>query len=258
MSTTGAVVAVRSEEHRIEAGGLYNLRDLGGRPAGPGRRTVHGVLYRSDQPMSAPGPDLALRTVVDLREEQERARRPAVLGGAPVVAHRPLAVRELVAALPADDPDPLGALYVAALRERGPWIAAAVGELGRPGALPALVHCAAGKDRTGIVVALALSAVGVPDEAVVADFALSADHLTPAFFAGVGGPALPTAVDPVLLRGADPRSMRRLLDELRTRHGGAAAYLLRHGVPAERLDRLRAALVAPDPRTPAEPTEEPS
>jgi protein-tyrosine phosphatase len=256
-------MAVRSEERRIEVGGLYNLRDLGGRPAGPGRRTVHGVLYRSDEPLSAPGPDLGLRTVVDLRDERERTLRPGVVAGSPAVAHRPLALGDLVGDLTADDPDPLGTLYVAALRERGSRIAAAVAELARPGALPALVHCAAGKDRTGIVVALVLSAVGVPDEAVVTDFALSADHLTPAFFAGVAAaPASPAAVDPALLRTSHPRSMRRLLDELHGRHGGAAAYLLRHGVPEERIHGLRTALVAPAPSTDTDTdtdrTEEPS
>ncbi|OLT22954.1 hypothetical protein BJF78_32615 [Pseudonocardia sp. CNS-139] len=194
---------------------------------------------------------LALRTVVDLRDDDERTTVPAGFGGVEVrVLHRPLGMRALIPAVAADPGDDLlGALYCAAAEHRGPELAATVAELARPGALPALVHCTAGKDRTGVVVALALSSVGVPDEHVAADYALTATYLTAEFFAqqdlrrgGVHGPAA-AATDLHALMGAEARSMLRLLRYVRETDGTASDFLRRNGASATDLDALRSALV---------------
>ena len=231
---------------RLAVGGTYNLRDVGGYPVGNGAGTSWGRLFRSDASRFSAGPDFAalgLRTVIDLRDDAEVSVLPTGLHMlVPTVLRRPLDPRSLLAGLPEGSPDPLGELYVALLRERGPELAAVVADLARPGALPALVHCAAGKDRTGVVIALVLSAIGVPDDVVAADYALTSDYLTAEFFAAV--PAESGAVAPAdeVLRGARPVSMAAMLRVLAAEHGGARAYLVRHGVPNEAIDLLRTAL----------------
>lgn len=250
---------------RLEIGTTYNLRDVGGYPVHGGGQTVWGRLFRSDLPRLAQSDGarlraLRLRTVVDLRDDDECSAEPATFGGVEVrLVRRPLGLRSMINGLPAGEADLLGALYCAAAERRGPQIAAAVTELCRPGALPALVHCAAGKDRTGIVVALTLSCVGVPDELVAADFALSSSYLTPGFFAaaerGVAPPnEAETDVDLAALRRSEPESILRLLQSVRRQDGTVRHYLVRHGATAADLDALRAALVDhADPSVPHQP-----
>jgi protein-tyrosine phosphatase len=240
---------------RLEVGTTYNLRDVGGYEVDGGGHTLWARLFRSDLPRLTPSDDaslrqLRLRTVLDLRDDDECAAQPATFGGVEVgLVRRPLGLRSLIGELPTREADLLGALYCAAAERLGPQIAAAVAELCRPDALPALVHCAGGKDRTGIVVALTLSSLGVPDEVVAADFALSATYLAPRFFAAAERTSAPRAsvdVDLGPLRGAEPRSMLQMLGFVRRHDGTARNYLVRHGVPAAALDALRAALVGPD------------
>ena len=71
--------------------------------------------------------------------------------------------------------------YLGYLSDRGENVVAAVRLLADPDAGPALVHCAAGKDRTGVFVALVLDAIGVERDAVVADYALSAEQVEALF-----------------------------------------------------------------------------
>jgi protein-tyrosine phosphatase len=142
----------------------------------------------------------------------------------------------------------LGGLYAAALRRLGPEIGAVVSELVEPGALPALVHCTAGKDRTGIVVALVLSSVGVADEVVAADYAVTAELLTPEFFAGVEPSLIPAGqVDLTPIYRADAPAMLEALDVVRDIAGGAGDYLVKYGVSVGGLGRLRDELVVPLP-----------
>ena len=181
--------------------------------------------------------------MIDLRDDAEVTALPTGLDEfVPVVLSRPLEPRPLVASVPDDSSDALGELYVALLRERGAKLAEIVMDLARPGVLPALVHCAAGKDRTGMVIALVLSAIGVPDDVVAADYALTSSYLTPGFFAAL--PAESGATDPrdVHMRGARPESIAAMLRVLEAEHGGARDYLTGHGVPGQTIDHLRSAL----------------
>jgi len=231
---------------RLPVGATYNLRDIGDYPVAGGGRTRWGRLFRSDAAQFADGSEIAglgLRTVIDLRDDVEVAVRPTGLDTlVPAVLRRPLAPRTLLSGISEGSPDPLGDLYVALVRERGTELAGIVAELARPGALPALVHCAAGKDRTGVVIALVLSAIGVPADVVAADYALTSTYLTPEFFAGL--PAESGAADATddMLRGARPESIAAMSRVLDTEYGGARGYLTGHGVPGEAIDHLRTAL----------------
>lgn len=185
---------------RIEIPGTSNLRDLGGLTTFDGRSLGTGRLYRGevitaeaspfhstwDPELSPKYEALGLQTIIDLRSEHECVR---VSSSWPVatkagVVHVPIAEgaegtdTHLVKALLSgrqtrfDEVD-LAEFYIGMLERRAREFAAAVHELARPGALPALVHCAAGKDRTGMLIALVLEVLGVPRETVVADYALT-------------------------------------------------------------------------------------
>jgi protein-tyrosine phosphatase len=234
---------------RLPVGGTYNLRDIGGYPVAGGGVTIWGRLFRSDHPrLDGPGRSqlgrLALRTVVDLRDAAERVARPSQLEGlVGRTINHPLTVRSLLTTETATAP-PLGDLYSTAVRNLGAEIAEVVSVLAEPRSLPGLVHCAAGKDRTGIIIGLVLSAVGVSDETVAADYALTAEYLTPEFFADIDFTSLPTGpVDITPLYHAEPTAMSEMLATTRSLAGDAASYLIGHGLALRSLERLRAALV---------------
>lgn len=228
--------------------GMHNLRDLGGLPTRDGRRTVRGVLYRGD----APEPDLAqgvarlrelgVRTVVDLREPHERAERPNPLAGDAAVAYHAV---DLIAGLrdgwsELTSERPLGALYVRALERAGSAFVRTVDGL-VTGTGAGVVHCSAGEDRTGMVAALVLDAVGVPRSVVVHDYVVTARYARPIFErlrerARRRGDA--AALERLL--SSDAVDIEAFLTALHEVHGGAEAYLTGHGLEADRLRWLRA------------------
>ncbi|WP_433439637.1 tyrosine-protein phosphatase [Nonomuraea sp. CA-141351] len=219
---------------------LLNLRDVAAETA-----LRPGVLYRSAQPHTLTFEDAklvaGLRLIADLRGDDERttADWAPVLGGA--VRHAPLGAGysggspALLAALPPDLD--LGDLYVGLLQHRTAWFAGVIAEIAD--GLPALVHCAAGKDRTGIVVALILDLLGVDHEAIVRDYALTAKALPDVML--MLGTTLPPGVPSALLE-APESAMRTFLAALGER-GGAERLLLANGLTKAHTGLLRAALL---------------
>ncbi|WP_261164096.1 tyrosine-protein phosphatase [Microbacterium sp. Marseille-Q6965] len=227
---------------------LHNLRDVGGLRARDGVVTT-GRLYRSAAPLrDDPGIGdmvraLGIGTVVDLRDPRERELSPAVWARAglhvrevPVFGGRLASIRF----------DTLGELYEVMIERHIAAVVAAVEAVASaPG--PVLVHCTAGKDRTGVVTALILEALGVAREDVLADFARSEEVLGEAYlrdlFAGVDMSRLPggaahraVSSPPHLLRGA--------LERIDARHGGAEALLREHAA-SDAVGSLTAALIVP-------------
>jgi len=228
--------------------GTANFRDAGGYAASDGI-VAWGRLFRADgladlgdAGRAALGP-LGLRTVVDLREPVEAAQHPDDLAG--LEAERvnlPILGEDLGDAHIAD----LGELYVELLDRRGARLTAAVRRLAADGALPAVVHCSAGKDRTGLVTALVLSLVGVAEDDVVADYALTGELLRGPRFEQIRQRAIEAGLDEQTIAvglSAPPEAMRRALGHLREAHGGVRAYLLAHGATSDELDALRDALI---------------
>ena len=149
---------------------LANLRDVAG--AAPGLR--RGVLWRSAQPLAGDAVPTEVaawppRTVVDLRSAAEAPGPHPLLGGETSV-HAVELLDAVVdpSALARQRPTMLD-LYRSMIERGTPLVRAVALVADEPG--PTLVHCAAGKDRTGLVVALVLRLLDVPHEAVVADFA---------------------------------------------------------------------------------------
>ncbi|MCS7059654.1 MAG: tyrosine-protein phosphatase [Anaerolineae bacterium] len=250
--TPPSLYPAQAEARRILLERVYNLRDIGGYPTIDGRRTKWRTLFRSDSlhRLTPAGRDellnLGLRTVIDLRYREELAGAPNVFKESPHVHYRPIALYELddpaIAERRPENLDEVYRLILAHGRSRLKQILEALTE---PGALPGLVHCTAGKDRTGVVIALLLCTLGVPDDIIVEDFALSGAYAAP-------------ILDELRMQAAregwdmewynrllesDPAIMRRTLAHLREAYGGATAYWRAAGVADEQLERLRAALL---------------
>jgi protein-tyrosine phosphatase len=171
-------------ERQIGFEGCFNFRDLGGYRTIDGRWLLPQRMYRADGPHALNPADvdklraLELSTVIDLRTPQEVLDRGcylAMLSDA-VEFHLPL-----IDVLPDPDelpnwldPDVVACQYRNMLDQGEEAIAEALAILSDPSAYPAMFHCSAGKDRTGVLAAVLLGVLGVPDEVIVADYALSA------------------------------------------------------------------------------------
>ncbi|MGH3415753.1 MAG: tyrosine-protein phosphatase [Actinocrinis sp.] len=221
--------------------GLPNFRDIGGLPAENRSRTRFRTLYRSPAPEgtsaeSAAGLSaLGLRAVLDLRDETELDTWPYELAdpsvrriNVPVLANQ---------AVPQDQ----AGLYRHMIEACGPGFTEAVRAIASEAAQPILVHCAAGKDRTGVTIALALTAAGVSREAVVADFLLSNP--------GLNIPDPESAPDGA---GNDRYQVHRrvhaaliedALDRAARLGGDIPGYLATHGMTDDELASLRTTLI---------------
>jgi hypothetical protein len=223
--------------------GTRNLRDVGGYPAAGGRRTRWRTLLRSDEltalsaQVQADLIALGVRQVVDLRWPDELEQAPNVFAGSGVVRYTSLP-------LLADDPTPhagQAGMYRHVFDARAPQLADVARALLEPDGLPAVIGCAAGKDRTGVVIALLLDLVGVPAPVIVEDYAMSARYFS----------APESVVHPPDWRHAPlelqspPEHMATTLRHLDEVHGGARALLRREGIPDADIDRLIDRLTEP-------------
>ena len=248
---------VETEPQRwIRFEGLDNVRDVGGLPLRDGGTTRFGCLLRSANLREATPGDVArlvdefgLRLVVDLRTAWEIDRDgPTAVAVAGVETVALSFLPEDGEPLPetGDETDPLLRAYLGYLVDRTENVVEAVRLLGRPDGGPTLVHCAAGKDRTGVLVALVLDAIGVERAAVVADYALSAEQVEAMFrrWTTALNREMPADLTPHLPRAEVVATVLARLDAEHGdgRQGGAACWLRANGLEDDVLQRLRAAL----------------
>lgn len=239
---------------------IHNFRDLGGYETAEGRRTRWRTLFRADSLSHLSGADLetvrglALRTVIDLRTEPEAekwGRFP--LDVYPVDYHH-LSLMDVLwdpEEAPPGDGGPevarfLHGRYLEMLDSGAANLAFAVNLLTRPHALPAVFHCAAGKDRTGLLAAMVLSALGVPDDVIVADYALSGAALGRLFsWAERSRPEVLASLReaPAAHLAAEPDAMAAVLASVRERYGSARGFLSGLGLTDARLGALEDALL---------------
>lgn len=238
---------IKHEERFPPLIGTLNTRDLGGLPLKGGGVTKSGVFLRSDVPMNLPASDLALlrslrlKSVIDLRQPHELKRDPSTLEGSSEFEWRAISVWDEI--LPEHRPEDrfdLTAIYIAALDHAGRSFAEAFTALTESEGA-GLFHCTAGKDRTGLLALLILEVAGVEEDAIVEDFALTEGRI---------GPLRERLMRDAEARGDDLTEYARLLKatpelllpaaaHLREAHGGAANYLVKHGVKEETLALLR-------------------
>jgi protein-tyrosine phosphatase len=176
-------VADADPTRKLVFDGCFNFRDLGGYRTADGRRTRWRRLFRADglsrlteNDMATLG-SLGVVTVIDLRTDLEadtQGRFPADLDGV-TYHHLPL-----TDTLPGEEETPdwdrsafVSERYLAMLSEGTATVTSAIRLLADPRRQPAVFHCSVGKDRTGVLSALVLGFLGVPDDVIVADYALS-------------------------------------------------------------------------------------
>jgi protein tyrosine/serine phosphatase len=226
---------------------VFNFRDVGGYPAAGGRSVRWRRLFRSDTLSGLAEDDraefssLGVRTVVDLRRQFEVERQGRVPEWDGLVHHSiPPEHREWFHTPYQDGADPVRYLadrYRDLVEEGAAGIATAVGVIADEQAAPVVVHCVAGKDRTGVICALTLSLLGVADADIDADYARSTRHNARFVeWARANGQAdlqmLPWFRSP-------PGTMRLFLAELRHRHGSVEHYLTSAGLDPEQVIDLR-------------------
>lgn len=237
----------------VELEGAYNVRDIGGVPAADGRRIRPGLLYRggSLDAITASDQDLLfvqlrIGAVIDVRARREIG--PASWRDAFANYHQlPVISDELIGTspMPQNDPHALADVYLNDLERAAP-IAARIVDLtaGYTGQrIPCIIHCAAGRDRTGLLAAVLLMVLDVQDAVIAHDYVLSnqdASHVERGL-----------AANPLYLNGRLPghelapchaATMTAFLTRLRARHGSAARFLLSAGLDPAVLRRLAAAL----------------
>jgi protein-tyrosine phosphatase len=240
---------VDADGRHIELPGVLNLRDLGNYPAAGGRAVRWRALLRSDALHQLDPEGLAflagldLRTVLDLRTPPETMAAPSRLDGLAAQVTHVSILRGDLQSLPLD----LEAIYRYMVGDCADAIAEAIKVLCAADALPALVHCSAGKDRTGIVVALVLAVLGVPDEVIAADYALSSQYLDPDSTQAIGQLQASTGLGDSLTRPlliSPPALILDVLSWIRAASGSVDGYLLDHGLSRAELDQLRSGLIA--------------
>ena len=238
-------------------GGLVNIRDLGGLPTRDGRRVRTGQLLRSDSlgGLTDDGVTMLTRTVgvrlvLDLRTPEECRREGiAPLGSfgvgyrnVPLVPQSALTEQDAAAGLATNLLDD----YLAHLDVSGGVLIEGFEMLAGGAALPAVVHCTAGKDRTGIFVGLLLDLLEVEREEIVADYAATAPNMvtvlerirSSAFFQANG-----LAQAPSWIFEAEPETMRSFLQVVDERFGSSQAWAEQAGARPDLVRDLQAALL---------------
>jgi protein-tyrosine phosphatase len=244
---------------RWALGSAVNFRDLGGKPLSSGGWTRPGVLFRSASPQFLSRSDattlvqeLGLRLVVDLRLPAEAAAEGRGPLGETSVRYRNVPLLgagggESELRMLGGHGDLLTRHYISYVQSSPHSFVEIYRDLASSDGLPALVHCAAGKDRTGVVVAVLLDALGVTEEAIVADYARTAEAMprvmhrlasTPTYAATI---AAQEPDDEASL--ARPETMRAFLAWLRREYGSGRELLLGHGLQPDALGTLQDHLV---------------
>lgn len=236
--------------------GAFNFRDLGGYPAADGRAVRWRTLYRADAVHRLPDEELdqlaerGVRSIIDLRtaEEVEKGHLHDQHRGLQHLHFDVLGTTWRPDDLPddADAADVLGELYVAMLSIGVDAFRGALDVLADTPRLPAVFHCAAGKDRTGVLAAMVLSLLGVDDDIIVADYAISGANMDRLVerLARERPEALTTMNDqPSAYLAAPPAAMERLLAHVHSAHGSWRGYVRDIGVDDSVVDALRSNLL---------------
>jgi len=251
---------VDAPDRLLPLDGAFNFRDLGGYRGSGGRMTRWGTLFRSDT-LHELSPsdvgilrDLGLATVIDLRtprELEQTGRGP--LGPEPIEYRHLSVIREGAGgdatgeAMAAPEGDDLSERYLWYLEVGAPALAEALTILGRPDSFPLVFHCAAGKDRTGVLAALVLDLVGVAPAVIVADYLITAERMElilGRYRSDPGFEARMVKVPPSRF-AVQTSTMEGFLDVLHRRLGGSEAWAISAGVALESIERMREILLEP-------------
>ena len=258
--------AATGQRRRLELGGPVNFRDVGGYPTADGRSVRWGRVYRSDSLGRLAPADLerfaalGVARVCDLRMDAEREAEPSRVEGRDgvVVEHLPIGgvvaqtrsmgrlVRE--GKITEVTVERMAAVYEELLEAHPSTFGAVVARAADPADLPLVIHCTAGKDRTGIAVALILAALGVEEASILDDYELTVRYHSLPLVARLRPEYEADGIDfsKVETFFSTPRAVMAVtLAGLRERHGGVESYLTGPaGLSAEQVSSLRGLLLA--------------
>ena len=251
------------QDRLVALEGTMNFRDLGGYVGRDGRTVRWGLVFRSDALHALTAADLetiagiGIRTVCDLRHTHERDRQPTAIPAS--YDHRAISL------MVGEDPDPTNSkdlfeqildgtlpdaddewmigMYAQMLLEGAATFGALLTHLADDDGLPALFHCTAGKDRTGIGAALLLSVLGVDDGTILDDYELTNIYRSNRRIEELRPMIEEAGIDLEKVRpflSARRAVMEATLRHLADDHGGVETYLLGPaGMTQSTLDRLR-------------------
>jgi protein-tyrosine phosphatase len=242
----------------IPLDGPANFRDIGGYETHHGLFVRSGRVFRSDSLSFMSDADvvhvtevLGLRTVIDLRagtEVDQFTHGPLeTLESLPVtVWHMPIVdeTRRDASAWSNGEVIPLDELYLLMLDRFAHRFVAVLELIAADENQPVVFHCAAGKDRTGLVAMLLLGLLGVDPDIIAADYALTDDRM-PVLLERHQARAQAGAVAEVAQQkwAVDAAAMRAVIERLVTEHGSIEKYVLANGFTPEALARLRSSLL---------------
>lgn len=240
-------------ERRIPLEGCVNFRDLGGYPTTDGRTVKWRHLFRSDAPNTLTEADVQIITgtlgvsaVIDLRNSDgvlTDGRGLLALSGIGY-HHFPFLERRGIPP-PTDGEDSalrLAEVYQWMLHNSGDLMAQAFTTLAQQVNHPALFHCSAGKDRTGILAATILAVLGVSQDDIVADYLMTNEVIDGILARIRKMPGFEHATRDGLL--APEPAIEEYLAVTQTEFGGSEAYLRHHGVQQSTIENFRESLLA--------------
>lgn len=235
--------------------GPQNLRELGGYPTCFGSATAKGRLLRSDSLDYLTRSDrealyhYGVRCVIDLRSNAQQRRHPDRFDEYPEISCHHIPMFDRIALPDGSDrePDDLAELYIRLLDKAPDSFRQVMDTIAQAKNGCVLFHCAAGKDRTGLVAMLLLLLAGVPDDLVVADYSSSCDNMAAIFACQkLEMHAKGQPVNELLFRSA-PRDIGAALGYIYTRCGSAEGYLRSAGCSRQTLNALHHMLLEKGP-----------
>lgn len=255
---------MHQHSQNIEFKSLLNFRDLGGIQASGKRSLKRGILFRSANPDSLGKDDLKkfyslnIRTIIDLRAPREHSNRSIPVDHTEKLS-LPLDFTQITRTRlkpviykkesETAISDISNGIYLEILDASGPVFREALEILASPGRFPLLIHCQAGKDRTGIIVALILLALGVEKELIIKDFMKSNEALMPYFkkvffIRRVVSFGLFPYRNMLYAVKVKQRNIESVLDRIEFHYGGIEGYMGYAGFDSSRLSDVRHFLLA--------------
>lgn len=234
-------------EMPIQPAGMHNLRWVGMfAQAGPVHvkpRTLwrSSALLRPHDELAGELAALGIRSVVDLRDVEERRIAPRTQRGALDWHSIPIFEGSLAGL----HWETLVELYLHMVNQHGRQLAAAVQQVADSLPDPVLVHCTAGKDRTGLVCALAQDIVGVPRDQIEADYLASSQYLGADYLGDLAVLAGVAEIPGERAHRSTSTSVEALQRawEVIDQRGGSRAYLIENGLDPAAFDKLESDLI---------------